>query len=108
MKYYIKGLQNQANFSGRARRSEYWYFALFNFIIAIVIGLIELQLKSTILLNIYILAVLVPGLAVAVGRMHDLGKSGWFILIPLYNLILVLTSGTQGENKYGLDPKNVI
>jgi uncharacterized membrane protein YhaH (DUF805 family) len=107
MKYYIKVLQNYANFSGRARRSEYWYFVLFNFIISIVIGLIELQLKSTILLNIYILAVLVPGLAVAVRRMHDLDKSGWFILIPFYNLILVLTSGTQGENKYGADPKNV-
>ncbi len=105
MKYYIKVLQNYANFSGRARRSEYWYFVLFNFIIAFVIGLIELQLKSTLLLNIYILAVLVPGIAVAVRRMHDLGKSGWFIFIPIYNLILVLTSGTQGENKYGADPK---
>jgi len=56
--------------------------------------------------NIYNLAVLIPGIAVGVRRMHDVGKSGWFLLIPIYNLILACTDGEKGSNLYGLDPKN--
>tara|TARA_B110000459_G_scaffold179685_1_gene205868 strand:- start:986 stop:1153 length:168 start_codon:yes stop_codon:yes gene_type:complete len=49
--------------------------------------------------------VLIPGIAVAVRRMHDVGKSGWFILIPIYNIILAFTDGDSGDNKYGPNPK---
>ena len=52
-------------------------------------------------------ALLIPSLAVAVRRMHDVGKSGWFLLVPIYNLILALTEGTKGENEYGPDPKTI-
>ena len=51
------------------------------------------------------MAVLIPGIAVAVRRMHDVGKSGWFALIPIYNIILALSEGDQGDNAYGPDPK---
>jgi uncharacterized membrane protein YhaH (DUF805 family) len=105
MNYYFKVLQNYAIFSGRARRSEYWYFTLFNVIIAFVLGFIGGLMKTTVLSNIYTLAVLIPGIAVAVRRMHDVGKSGWFILIPIYNLILACTDGVKGDNEYGADPK---
>jgi uncharacterized membrane protein YhaH (DUF805 family) len=105
MNYYLKVLQNYATFGGRARRSEYWYFALFNVIIAFVLGFIGGMMGTTVLSNIYSLAVLIPGIAVGVRRMHDVGKSGWFLLIPIYNLILACTEGTKGENKYGADPK---
>ncbi|HTH82996.1 MAG TPA: DUF805 domain-containing protein [Mucilaginibacter sp.] len=105
MNYYFKVLSNYAVFSGRARRSEYWYFVLFNLIIYIVLAVIGAALKFTILPTIYNLAVVIPSIAVGVRRMHDVGKSGWFILIPIYNLILACTDGQPGENEYGLDPK---
>lgn len=50
-------------------------------------------------------AILIPSIAVGVRRMHDVGKSGWILLIPIYNLILSLTEGTKGENEYGANPK---
>ena len=105
MNYYLKVLQNYATFNGRARRSEYWYFILFNLIISFVIGLAEGIIESTLLSSIYSLAVLIPSIAVGVRRMHDVGKSGWFLLIPIYNLILAVTEGEKGENQYGNDPK---
>ncbi len=57
------------------------------------------------LANLYSLVVLLPGIAVGVRRMHDVNKSGWYLLIPLYNLILACTPGTVGPNEYGADPK---
>lgn len=106
MNYYLKVLQNYANFNGRARRSEFWYFILFNMIIAFVLGFISgFLLKSDIIGNIYLLIILVPGIAVAVRRMHDVGKSGWYCLIPIYSLILAATEGDRGDNEYGPDPK---
>ncbi len=105
MEWYIKVVRdNYANFKGRASRQEYWMFVLFNFIFLIALSFIEVflfGLYSSILSDLYVLAVLVPSIAVAVRRMHDTGKSGWFILIPIYNLILTVTSGESGENQYG-------
>jgi uncharacterized membrane protein YhaH (DUF805 family) len=111
MNYYFKVLQNYATFSGRARRKEYWMFFLFNIIIAMILGFIEgiADINPTsddsILANIYSLAILIPSIAVGVRRMHDVGKSGWFLLIPIYNFILAVTEGEKGENQYGADPK---
>ena len=105
MNYYLKVLQIYATFTGRARRSEYWYFVLFNVIISIALGFISGMMGISILSNIYSLAILVPSIAVGVRRMHDVGKSGWFLLIPIYNLILACTDGVKGENEYGADPK---
>lgn len=106
MNYYLKVLQNYAVFEGRARRSEYWYFVLVNVLISFGLGFIGGMLGFELLSNLYSLAVLVPSIAVAVRRMHDVGKSGWFILIPIYNLILAVTEGDKGPNEYGPDPKN--
>ena len=108
-------LENYANFNGRARRKEYWMFFLVNIIIAFVLGFIAglISPKLVIIANIYSLAVLIPGIAVAVRRMHDVGKSGWFYLVAfipfvggIWILILFCTEGTQGPNQYGPDPKN--
>jgi uncharacterized membrane protein YhaH (DUF805 family) len=113
MNYYITVLKKYAVFDGRARRAEYWYFVLFNIIIVIVLGIIEVMSGSatlsdqSILVRIYDLAVLIPSIAVGIRRMHDVNKSGWYLLIPLYNLILALTDGTKGDNQYGPDPKAV-
>ena len=71
------------------------------FAIGFVGGLIQMPIIAT----IYSVAVLIPGIAVAVRRMHDVGKSGWFVLIPIYNIILACTKGDTGDNEYGEDPK---
>ena len=109
MNYYIEVLRKYAVFEGRASRPEYWYFVLFNFLISLglgfmdgILGFTEFQPLST----VYSLGVLIPSIAVAIRRMHDVGKSGWFILIPIYNLILALTKGDEGPNEYGSDPMN--
>jgi len=105
MEWYIKVVRdNYANFKGRASRQEYWMFVLFNFIFLIALSFIEVflfGLYSSILSDLYVLALLVPSIAVGIRRMHDTGKSGWFLLIPIYNLILAVTSGESGENQYG-------
>jgi len=108
MKYYLKVLQNYATFSGRARRSEYWYFILFNSIIYFVLDFAGGLMNFPLIGVIYSLAVLIPSIAVGVRRMHDVGKSGGFLLIPIYNFILTVTEGNTGNNKYGEDPKEEI
>ena len=106
MEWYLKVVRdNYANFNGRARRKEYWMFCLFNCIISFGLGFIGGLTGITMLSNIYALAVLIPSIAVAIRRMHDVGKSGWFILIPIYNLILAVTDSESGENQYGGSPK---
>lgn len=113
MNWYLKVLQNYAVFNGRARRKEYWMFVLFNVIFSIGIAIIEgsfrgralAQGATPIASNLYNLALLVPSIAVGVRRMHDTNHSGWFLLIPIYNLILACREGTQGPNRFGSDPK---
>lgn len=114
MNYYTSVLKKYAVFTGRAGRKEYWMFFLFNFIIGFVLGFIEGMLGidpvggRNILPTTYNLAVLVPSIAVGVRRMHDVGKRGWFIIIPIYNLVLACTKGNVGDNKHGPDPRQVL
>lgn len=105
MKWYLIVLKKYVEFNGRARRSEYWYFFLFNFLVSFAIDYWGAMTQNRAFGTIYFLAVLIPGIAVSVRRMHDTGKSGWYILIPIYGLILACTDGNQGPNKYGADPK---
>ncbi len=109
MNWYLKVLKQYADFKGRARRKEYWMFVLFNAIISWTLQILAIVTKVEAfgyVAGIYSIAMLVPALAVAVRRLHDTGKSGWFYLIPIYNLILLCTNGEEGENQYGADPKN--
>ena len=106
---------NYANFNGRARRSEYWYFTLFSILVNVAITVIGTMLGERIqavLSGIFSLAVLLPSLAVTWRRFHDIGKSGAFYLIgliPLVGTILVLvwtcTDSMPGDNQYGPNPK---
>jgi uncharacterized membrane protein YhaH (DUF805 family) len=121
MNWYLKVLKQYADFSGRARRKEYWMFALFNMIFIIVamildnvLGLTAGELPYGVFYFLYVLAVLIPGLAVAVRRLHDVGKSGWMILIALipiigaiWLLVLMVTDSNPGENQYGQNPKEL-
>ena len=115
MNWYLEVLRKYAVFSGRARRKEYWMFFLFNIIIAFVIGFVTGFAGSvlgigTTLSNttniIYNLAVLIPSIAVGVRRMHDLGRSGWWILFPVVNLVFLCLDSQPDENEYGPNPKN--
>lgn len=105
MKWYLVVLKKYAEFNGRATRSEFWYFTLFSTLFSLVVNIIQLKTGYIYLGMIYSLAVFIPSLAVGCRRMHDVNKSGWFIFIPIYNLILACTDGTPGPNKYGSDPK---
>ena len=108
MRYYFEALKKYAVFSGRARRKEYWFFILFNCLIYVALLLLEKAFgyHSHVFASIYNLGVSIPNLAVGVRRIHDSGKSGWFIFLPFYNLFLWCIEGTTGDNKYGPSPKN--
>jgi uncharacterized membrane protein YhaH (DUF805 family) len=105
IKYYLNAIKNYATFTGRARRREYWYFVLFNVLASMLFAIIGLAIGFHNVDKIYSLVVFIPGLAVCVRRIHDTGKSGWYILIPIYNFILLCTDGDYGPNDYGYDPK---
>ncbi len=104
MKYYFKAFQNYINFDGRATRSEYWYFVLFNFIAAIIWGIFCGIMGLEKFAQLYTFATLLPSIAAGVRRMHDVGKNGWFLLIPFYNLYLACLESDPFENQYGEVP----
>lgn len=95
---------NYVNFKGRAARSEFWWFYLF--FIIMVFGLSFLTGISAVfgivLLAFYVVVIL-PYFAVLIRRMHDVDKSGWFCLIPFYNIYLAIIKGTDGPNRFGED-----
>jgi uncharacterized membrane protein YhaH (DUF805 family) len=109
--YYIKAIVHYANFKGRARRKEYWFYVLYHSIFSVLLNFLSYSfpmLEAFYLSLIYTGIMFVPSLAVAVRRMHDLGKSGFLILIPFYNLYLLLQPGEINANSYGEDPKTLI
>mgnify|MGYP001280154457 CR=1 FL=1 len=123
-------VNNYANFSGRASRSEYWWFFLFTFLAGLVAVIIDALVFGvepngstwepyvtgyrgssgvpTWVFWILQLALFLPSLAVAVRRIHDHGKSGWFVIVPLYNLYLVIVDGEAMPNAYGEVPTNTL
>ncbi len=115
MNHYTDVLKKYAVFSGRARRQEYWMFFLFNLAALIVVAILDAVLgTSPWLYLVYGLGTLLPNLAVTVRRLHDTGKSGWWIFIgavPLvgfiWMIVLLATEGNDQPNAYGLNPKAV-
>jgi uncharacterized membrane protein YhaH (DUF805 family) len=110
--WYLAVLKNYAGFTGRARRTEFWMFFLFNVVIGIVLEIIGMLIKTQIIYYLYALAVLIPTLAVGARRLHDTGRSGWWqliLLIPLVGLIVMIVfwaiEGQPGNNQYGANPK---
>lgn len=120
MQWYLEVLRKYAVFSGRARRREFWMFALFNFLISLVLAIVDAIIGTDygrgggLLQTIYGLAVLIPSIAVGIRRLHDTDRSGWWILIALVPcvgfivlLIFYIQHGTRGANRFGPDPKAV-
>ncbi|MBP6122223.1 MULTISPECIES: DUF805 domain-containing protein [Providencia] len=125
MNWYLEVLKNNyANFSGRARRKEYWMFTLVNMVIimalyAIIFSSIDYTTGEiggfgtilSIIVVIYVLGVFIPSLAVTIRRLHDTDKSGWWYLISFIPfgafvlLVFLCLDGSHGDNKFGADPK---
>ncbi len=113
MNWYLMVLKKYFVFNGRARRKEYWMFFLFNMIVTMVISFIEGLLgMDGAVTGLYGIAVLIPAIAVGVRRLHDIGKSGWWMLIslvpivgPFVFLYFTVKAGDEGSNEYGGDPK---
>lgn len=119
MEWYVMVWKQYAEFSGRARRKEYWMFTLIHSLILLGVYLVGLLLSVfligiplLILGGLYSLAAVIPSLAVSVRRLHDVGKSGWWLLlgfIPIVGAIILLvwhaTEGEPAPNLYGPNPK---
>jgi uncharacterized membrane protein YhaH (DUF805 family) len=118
MHWYLQVLRSYTQFDGRSRRSEYWYFFLFNLIVAIVLGFADSVLRRIVgfgmLGMIYSLAIVVPGIAVSIRRLHDTDRSGWWLLlaiVPIVGLVLIWFMAQDSDastNRYGRNPKLVI
>jgi uncharacterized membrane protein YhaH (DUF805 family) len=118
MNWYLDAWKNYANFQGRARRKAYWMFVLFNLIALVVLRFIEGAVGLSgqngygILTGLYSLAIILPLIALAVRRLHDTGRSGWWILIglvpligPIVLIVFYVTDSQPGTNQYGPNPK---
>ena len=119
MNWYVEALRKYAVFSGRSRRKEYWFFVLFNIIASIVLAMVDSatgtfnpETGMGTLGTLYALAVFLPSLAVSVRRLHDTGRTGWWLLIglvPVIGAIVLLVFMVQdskpGENEFGANPK---
>ena len=119
MNWYLHVLKNYATFSGRARRKEYWMFFLFNVLISLGLGVLDVvagtysvEYETGFFSGLYSLLVLIPGIAVGVRRLHDTNRSGWWSLISLIPIIGVLVlfvftclDSQPGTNRFGVNPK---
>lgn len=112
MEFFLRAYKNYANFQGRDTRRQYWMFCLF-FVVAYIVLLIIGSVTGTgrIFGLLFVLASLIPSIAIAVRRLHDIDKSGWWYLINLIPLIggivlivFLASKGTVGDNKFGSDP----
>ncbi len=116
MDWYFEVLKKYATFSGRARRKEYWMFYLFNNVMAFSLLMIEMMLGGPGAIGLlYILGTIIPSLAVAVRRLHDTDRSGWWLLLsiipfvgPLVVFIFTVLDSSPGQNSYGASPKEAV
>lgn len=122
MNWFIKALKQYADFKGRARRKEFWLFILFYFIFYVLAVVLDNVLGITIdymyvgpVTSMFSLVMIIPNLSVTVRRLHDIGKSGWFIFIGLipvigsiWLLVLMFKNSQSGTNEYGTNPKEIV
>lgn len=89
-----------ADFNGRASRSEYWWFFLFNFLVGVVASILDETIGVKFIATLCTLALFLPGLGVAVRRCHDTNHSGWWVLCPIYNIVLMFLPSDPAANDY--------
>ena len=119
MNWYLVALKKYAVFAGRARRKEFWLFVLFNTLIAVALAVIDMltgtfdeDVGLGLFSGLYAVAMIVPSIAVAVRRLHDTDRSGWWYLLVflpviggLVILVFMCLDGTLGSNRFGPNPK---
>lgn len=105
MEWALLPLKKYADFSGRARRKEYWSFVVLFFVGLTVLGWIGNQVGVGYLVGLVALGLVIPLIACEVRRMHDTDHSGWWIFVPIAPIIFSLMEGTKGPNRFGDDPK---
>lgn len=93
-------LKKYVTFKGRASRSEFWWFYLFNFLCGIVAGLLDKAIGISVISTVVSLGLFLPGLAVAVRRCHDSDHSGWWVICPIFNIILMFFGSSEGANRF--------
>jgi uncharacterized membrane protein YhaH (DUF805 family) len=109
-RYFMGALRRYADFTGRATRREYWMFFLFALLITIGLGIVDSMLGTLFIASAFNLAIFIPWLAVAARRLHDIDRSGWWLLIgfiPLIGsivLIVFFVMGSTEDNEYGPKP----
>lgn len=113
MSWYLQAIKNYCNFSGRARRREYWMFVLISAVIAFVLGIIDEIVGIKLFTSLYSLFILIPELSLTFRRLHDIDKSAWWLFIafvPIVGAIILFVfsvkPGTVGTNRYGDDPRD--
>jgi uncharacterized membrane protein YhaH (DUF805 family) len=105
---YVEVLKKYAVFSGRASRREYWMFVLINLGISLALIALEAMLGGKgYIYNLYSLAVFLPSLGAAIRRMHDTNRSGWWILLPIVNIVFLAQDSQPGTNRFGPNPKGI-
>jgi len=118
MDYFLGAYKKYADFTGRARRKEYWMFILFYLIAVIVLSIIDgvigtfsMEAGAGLLSSIFLLGSLVPQIAITARRLHDINKSGWWqllVIVPFIGAIVLfifyILKGTDGDNRFGVDP----
>jgi uncharacterized membrane protein YhaH (DUF805 family) len=112
MNWFVEVLKKYAVFSGRARRQEYWMFTLIASLIYLGLVVLGLAMDTEVPELVFALAIFLPSLGVSVRRLHDTGRSGWWVLIgfipcvgTIFMIIFMATEGERDENRYGPDPK---
>ena len=119
MEWYFRVLAKYAVFRGRARRKEYWFYILFNVIFSIILAIVDMSMdtfdpKTGVGLfgTIYAAVLILPSMAVTVRRLHDIGRSGWWMLIPIVPILgailifaFLVQDSDPGENRFGPNPK---
>ena len=120
MHWYLHVLRSYAQFDGRSRRSEYWYFVLFNLLVVVGLTLLDYAVYAAtglglgLLRLVYGLGIFIPAIAVSIWRLHDTDRSGWWLLlafVPIVDLVLIwfmAQDSNAGTNRYGQNPKLVI
>lgn len=109
---FVRTFKKAFNFKGRAQRMEYWFFSITCWAATGLLGIAASVLGGehslpAVISGIFTFITILPQIAVGVRRMHDTGRPGWWLVLPVFNVYFLLKSGDEGPNEYGEDPKAI-
>lgn len=104
MNHYFEAFKRYAQFDGKTTRQGYWVFVLINFFAVIAISVTGALVHANYLALVYQVAVFIPSMAIGIRRAHDVGKSGWFLCIPIYGFVILVSASAESETPTGSPP----